>query len=111
MTLCALFAACIALPTLAAVALTAGTCGVTQVMTLNASVGMYSTLLVTPVFTAASLATNASGGGIFFEEYAAFTARQRKIYPAGVALLLSGVLLLATKAPTMAPGTKAKKDL
>ena len=94
--------------TLMAVAAAAGMCGVAQVTTLNTSVGIYSPLLVVPIFTATSLATNASGGGIFFEEYAAFSERQLRVYPAGVALLLTGVLLLASKAPT--PSSEAKKS-
>ena len=66
--------------------------------------GKYSSLLIVPLFTAASLATNASGGGIFFEEFAAFSAAQRASYLQGVGLLLSGVGLIASKAGSAASG-------
>ena len=90
----------------------AGLFALSQVVCLNAAVGRYSSLLIVPIFTATSLATNASGGGIFFEEFAAFTAEQRRTYLLGVALLLSGVSLIASKAGSsgsMQPGDAAAK--
>ena len=83
---------------LAALGAGAGLCGVSQVTCLNRAVGRYSSLLVVPIFTATSLATNASGGGIFFKEFATFSAEQGATYFGGVVLLLAGVLLLARKA-------------
>ena len=94
------------LPWLVAVGASAGLCAVSQMATLNAAVGQYSSLLVVPVFTAASLATNASGGGIFFEEFAAFTPEQRTAYLQGVGLLLTGVFLIASKAGGAADSSK-----
>lgn len=83
---------------LAALGALAGLCGVSQTASLNFAVGKYSSLLVVPIFTATSLATNASGGGIFFQEFAGFSREQGVAYGGGVLLLLSGVLLLARKA-------------
>ena len=88
----------------------AGLCALGQLTTLNAAVGLYSNLLVLPIFAASSLATNASGGGIFFDEFAAFDDSQRRGYLQGVALLLSGVLLVASKsAAASASETPSKK--
>ena len=74
-----------------------GLFAISQVMTLNAAVGKYSPLLIVPLFTAASLATNASGGGIYFEEFAALEPAQQEGYAKGVGLLLTGVFLIASK--------------
>jgi len=75
-----------------------GTVALTQVVTTNAAVGRYTPLLIVPLLTASSLTTNASGGGIFFEEFALLSDEQRSGYLTGVVLLLSGVLLIASKA-------------
>lgn len=80
----------------------AGLCGVGQTVALNAAVGKYSSLVVVPIFSAASLATNASGGGLFFHEFANFSSAQAAAYTGGVLVLLTGVLLLARKASTPA---------
>jgi hypothetical protein len=82
---------------LGAVAGLAGLCGVGQTVALNLAVGKYSSLLVVPIFSATSLATNASGGGLFFQEFASFSYAQGGAYLCGVLVLLTGVLLLAAK--------------
>ena len=94
---------------LAGVGSVAGLCALSQVLTLNAAVGKYSNLLVVPIFTAASLATNASGGGIFFAEFETFSAAQRTAYLKGVALVLCGVFLIASKAGSADEGAPAKR--
>ena len=88
-----------------------GCFALSQVITLNAAVGRYSPLLIVPIFTAASLLTNASGGGIYFKEFAAFTPAQGRAYGLGVTLLLSGVALIASKAGGGASLPAEKKEL
>ena len=83
---------------LGAVGALAGLCGVGQTAALNMAVGAYSSLVVVPIFSATSLATNASGGGLFFKEFATFSTLQAASYVGGVVVLLTGVLLLSRKA-------------
>lgn len=45
------------------------------------------------------------GGGIIFDEFGAMSAAQLRAYPAGLAMLVAGVLTLATK-----PQPDAKAD-
>jgi magnesium transporter len=83
---------------LGAVGALAGLCGVGQTVALNLAVGSYSSLVVVPIFSATSLATNASGGGLFFKEFSTFSTLQAASYVGGVLVLLTGVLLLSRKA-------------
>jgi len=76
-----------------------GTCvplfAVSQLTLLNAGLARASSLLIVPVFVAAFVTCNAIGGGIFFDEFAAFSPMQQRLYPLGLALLVGGVLILA----------------
>lgn len=83
--------------------------GISQVASMNAGLGRHSPLVVVPIFTAASLTTNAIGGGILFNEFAAFSRAQWVAYPSGVALLLSGVVLLTLKPPALRSSLPPKK--
>ena len=85
--------------------------GAVQTVVLNRGVGRFSSLLVVPVFVAAFVTCNAVGGGILFDEFGRMTAAQRRAYPAGLGLLVAGVLTLAAKPtpPAEPPAPEGRK--
>lgn len=68
-----------------------------QLALLNAGLARASSLLIVPVFTATFVTCNAVGGGIFFQEFDMLTASQQWAYRLGLAMLVGGVLILASR--------------
>jgi len=65
---------------------------------------LFDSLLVVPVFSAIFMAATIVSGGIYFQEFAGFTATQAMGFPCGVLLTLAGVYVLSGRA---ASGKKA----
>jgi len=80
-----------------------------QTALLNAGVGKHSSLVVVPVFVATFVTCNAVGGGIFWDEFGGLNAVQRTCYTLGLALLVSGVLILASKPSAHSVSSRSKK--
>lgn len=80
------------------IALAATACfAVTQVRVLNRGLGRHSALFVVPLFSASLLLANLCGGGVLFDEFAAFKPQQLAKFLVGVAVVVFGVAMLATK--------------
>jgi len=84
-----------------------------QLLVLNQGVGRHSSLVVVPVFVATFVCANAIGGGLFFEEFAAFTPEQRRSYLQGAAIIAVGNVCLSFRTPDVKdqPGEGEKKQL
>lgn len=70
---------------------------VSQLVVLNRGIGKHSPLFVVPLFSASALLSSLSLGGTLFDEFSRFAPAQLAGFCAGVALVVFGVGLLATK--------------
>ena len=70
-------------------------CAVSQ-MVINAhGLSKHSSLVMVPIYSSSFVLSNAVGGGVFFQEFAAFNAKQWWMYGGGVAMVVGGVLSMA----------------
>mmetsp|Transcript_9011 Transcript_9011/g.16633 ORF Transcript_9011/g.16633 Transcript_9011/m.16633 type:complete len:350 (-) Transcript_9011:1928-2977(-) len=83
-------------------------CAISQTAVLNRGLGKHSSLFIIPLFSASMLIANLSAGGVFFNEFASYSKPQLGGFLVGVAIVVTGVTILATK-DSAGPATDAKR--
>ena len=81
--------------TLLPLALLCATFGISQVVINGHGLSKHSSLVMVPIYSSSFVLSNAMGGGIFFQEFNAFTKQQWSMYGGGVTMVVAGVLLMA----------------
>lgn len=81
---------------------------VLQIYWLNVGMARYSVVRVLPVFQATWVAGGAIGGGVFYNEFASFSALQGTMFTVGLLVTMAGVSLLSrSRAPSGTPSRPA----
>lgn len=85
-------------------------CAVFAPVVMNLGLGKFSPLLLVPIFSATFVVTGMLGGGIVFNEFSRFSLKQWAAYSLGLVCIVSGVLILTSKAnQSKTPVSPAKR--
>ena len=89
--------------------LTLVSCAVCAPVVMNLGLGKFSPLLLVPIFSATFVVMGMLGGGIVFNEFSRFSLQQWGAYSIGLVSIVSGVLMLTSKANETKPSASPAK--